>query len=320
MQRGHQLDARRRTAARRAAGARRAPRRRRAPTASSSAVSVGSPSVRRLRVVAEHAREPQLAIVAVGVQSASTRIRFCVSVPVLSDATTVVLPSVSTAGRCRMIACRRAIRRTPTASAIVTTAGSPSGTAATARLMPGQRGVGEREAAHGGDDARAATAATPIATVITRPKRARSRVSGVSSGLTPSSSVEIRPSSVRGAGRDGHAAAAARGHDGAGVEHAAALGQRRVGGDRLRRPCRPARTRRSARPPARAAPRRRAAARRPPRGRPARPRAGRRARPARLGSRPTRRRGARGRARRPARPAPRSPARRGTPARTRSAR
>ena len=35
-----------------------------------------------------------------------------------------------------MIACRRAIRRTPTASAIVTTAGSPSGTAATARLIP----------------------------------------------------------------------------------------------------------------------------------------------------------------------------------------
>ena len=119
----------------------------------------------------------------------------------------------------------------------------------------------------------------------------------------------MRPSSVCGAGRDGHAAAAARGHDRAGVEQAAALGQRRVGGDGVRRPCRPARTRRSARPPARAAPRRRAAARPRPRGRPARPRPGRRAPPARPGSRPRRRRGARARARRPARPAPRSRAR-----------
>ena len=35
-----------------------------------------------------------------------------------------------------MIARRRAIRWTPIANAIVTTAGRPSGTAATARLMP----------------------------------------------------------------------------------------------------------------------------------------------------------------------------------------
>ena len=73
---------------------------------------------------------------ACGVHAACTVIWLRVSVPVLSDATTVVEPSVSTAGRWRMIARRRAIRRTPIASAIVTTAGSPSGTAATARLMP----------------------------------------------------------------------------------------------------------------------------------------------------------------------------------------
>ena len=65
-----------------------------------------------------------------------TVMRFSVSVPVLSEAITVALPSASTAGRRRMIACRRAIRCTPIANAIVTTAGSPSGTAATARLIP----------------------------------------------------------------------------------------------------------------------------------------------------------------------------------------
>ena len=95
-----------------------------------------------------------------------------------------------------MIACRRAIRRTPTASAIVTTAGSPSGTAATARLMPasaaspsGKPRTAATTASSDGGDARSQP-------VITRPKRARSRVSGVSSGLTASSSVEMRPSSV----------------------------------------------------------------------------------------------------------------------------
>ena len=45
---------------------------------------------------------------------------------------TVVEPSVSTAGSRRITARRRAIRWTPTASAIVTIAGSPSGIAATA--------------------------------------------------------------------------------------------------------------------------------------------------------------------------------------------
>lgn len=61
-------------------------------------------------------------------------IRPSVSVPVLSDATTVTEPSVSTACRRRGIACRRAIRRAPSARARVTTAGRDSGTAATTRL------------------------------------------------------------------------------------------------------------------------------------------------------------------------------------------
>ena len=52
--------------------------------------------------------------------------------PVLSVQMTVVEPSVSTAGSLRITARRWAIRWTPTASAIVTIAGSPSGIAATA--------------------------------------------------------------------------------------------------------------------------------------------------------------------------------------------
>ncbi len=56
-------------------------------------------------------------------------------VPVLSVQITLVEPRVSTAASLRTRARRRAMRMTPRESATVTTAGSPSGTAATARLM-----------------------------------------------------------------------------------------------------------------------------------------------------------------------------------------
>lgn len=59
-----------------------------------------------------------------------------VIVPVLSVATTVTDPSVSTAGSARTMTWRRAMRCAPTASAIVTTSGSDSGSAATVRLSP----------------------------------------------------------------------------------------------------------------------------------------------------------------------------------------
>ena len=58
--------------------------------------------------------------------------RFCVRVPVLSEQMTEALPSVSTAGRRRMIALRLTIRCTPMASTMVTMAGRPSGMADTA--------------------------------------------------------------------------------------------------------------------------------------------------------------------------------------------
>ena len=65
-----------------------------------------------------------------------TVILFWVKVPVLSEQITVAQPRVSTDGNRRTIAFRRIIRCTPSASAIVTIAGSPSGMAATARLTP----------------------------------------------------------------------------------------------------------------------------------------------------------------------------------------
>ena len=63
-----------------------------------------------------------------------TVILFSVSVPVLSVQITVAQPSASTACNFRTITFFLTMRCTPIASVIVTTAGSPSGTAATARL------------------------------------------------------------------------------------------------------------------------------------------------------------------------------------------
>ncbi len=70
------------------------------------------------------------------VTTTRTVISFFVSVPVLSEAMTLAEPSVSTAARRRTMAWRRAMRCTPIDSTAVTTAGSPSGTAATASATP----------------------------------------------------------------------------------------------------------------------------------------------------------------------------------------
>ena len=71
-----------------------------------------------------------------GVHVATTSVEPAVKVPVLSVARTVTEPRASTAGSDRTIAPRLAIRRVPPARANATTAGSDSGMAATARLMP----------------------------------------------------------------------------------------------------------------------------------------------------------------------------------------
>ncbi len=65
-----------------------------------------------------------------------TVISLRVRVPVLSEAMTVAEPSVSTAARWRTMALRAAIRCTPSDRTAVTTAGRPSGTAATASATP----------------------------------------------------------------------------------------------------------------------------------------------------------------------------------------
>jgi hypothetical protein len=58
---------------------------------------------------------------------------FVVRVPVLSLQITVVHPNVSTEGRDLTMALKRAILLVPRAKHVVTTAGRPSGIAATAR-------------------------------------------------------------------------------------------------------------------------------------------------------------------------------------------
>ena len=65
--------------------------------------------------------------------SFATAMLLVVSVPVLSEQMTVVQPRVSTAGSVRTMAFRRAIFWEPRARHVVTTAGRPSGMAATAR-------------------------------------------------------------------------------------------------------------------------------------------------------------------------------------------
>ena len=64
--------------------------------------------------------------------TSTTCILFCVRVPVLSDAITVLLPNVSTAGNFLIILFFLAILVIPIDSIMVTTVGNPSGIAATA--------------------------------------------------------------------------------------------------------------------------------------------------------------------------------------------
>ena len=66
-------------------------------------------------------------------RSLHTLMALVVSVPVLSEHITVVHPRVSTAGSVRTMALCCAIFLDPSARQVVTTAGSPSGMAATAR-------------------------------------------------------------------------------------------------------------------------------------------------------------------------------------------
>ena len=124
-----------------------------------------------------------------------TSIRFRVSVPVLSEQMTVTEPSVSTAGSFRIRARRASIRCEPRARVTVTTAGSPSGIAATARL------TAERNSSTGSSPRnspipkrRATIASASSARFL--PRSAIRRWSGVASRRTSESIRAIRPSSV----------------------------------------------------------------------------------------------------------------------------
>ena len=126
--------------------------------------------------------------------SSSACMRFCVSVPVLSEQMVVTDPSVSTDGRRRTSACTATMRRAPRASSTVTTAGRASGMAATARLMAVSamsRGTSPRRM-----PTTKITAQMPSTAMAKRlPKAARRSCSGVLRSPV-SSSVATLPSSV----------------------------------------------------------------------------------------------------------------------------
>ena len=129
------------------------------------------------------------------VQTRTTDISPDVSVLVLSVQTTVVEPSVSTAGSLRTSACRLAMRRIPTASAIVATAGSASGTAATASAMPVST-TRPNGAPWIAPNVATTAATTRVSQTRRWPSASSRRSSGVrSSGIDPTS-VPMRPTSV----------------------------------------------------------------------------------------------------------------------------
>ena len=123
-------------------------------------------------------------------------ISFFVSVPVLSEQITDAEPSVSTDESLFTIARRRAIRCTPSASTTDSTAGSPSGTAATASATPTSSTETMSEAVRISAVSRiAVTTTTAIAiTAIPsmRPIRSTSRCSGVlCASMRPSSRATL---------------------------------------------------------------------------------------------------------------------------------
>ena len=130
-----------------------------------------------------------------GVCTARTVIWFRVSVPVLSEQITVVLPSVSTAGSRRITARRRAIRPTPIASVIVTAAGSPSGIAPTASATAAMN-ISLALSPRARPITKVTAASATITTVSTLLTRASLRVSGVAGTSAPPTSRWISPSSV----------------------------------------------------------------------------------------------------------------------------
>ena len=150
------------------------------PAPSGSTVALLARARRRRRTSARGSsvRSPTSTAGAPGTQVRRTLMRFCVSVPVLSEQMTEVEPSVSTAGSLRMRACLCAMLRTPRVSVRVTMSCRVSGTAATARetaasIMAQNSSPCRRPVASSATAASTATALTPCTT------RASLRCSGV---------------------------------------------------------------------------------------------------------------------------------------------
>ena len=122
-----------------------------------------------------------------GVTIRSIVISLRVSVPVLSEQIADAEPSVSTDDSRLTIARRRAMRCTPRARTTESTAGSPSGTAATASDTP-TRSTSTTSLAVSMSDVSMIAPMTTTAMMITampsiRPTRSTSRCSGVDSAL-----------------------------------------------------------------------------------------------------------------------------------------
>ncbi len=120
---------------------------------------------------------------------------FWVSVPVLSDAITVVEPRVSTAGSVRTIACRFAMRATPTLIATVRMMGSDSGIEATDNATA-VRNISDTVNPPSSPAPKVKTTAARIAMPIHFSRRAVSSSRGVLTG-GPAINSLMAPSSVR---------------------------------------------------------------------------------------------------------------------------
>jgi hypothetical protein len=130
------------------------------------------------------------------VTTVRTVISFLVRVPVLSEAITVAEPRVSTAGSRRTIAFRRAMRCTPMARTAVTMAGSPSGTAATARATPRMRTSKIAAGSRTPSTSRMVATITAAMTSTTAPSSLPVRSSSFCSGVASSSVRRRRPATL----------------------------------------------------------------------------------------------------------------------------
>ena len=158
-----------------------------------------------------------------------TVISFRVKVPVLSEQITVTEPRVSTLGSLRTRALRRAMRWRPSASATVTTAGRPSGTAATARPTA-SRNASMIRSPRSVWSVKMSAVAIKQTTTSTRPSSASRRCRGVGSADCPLQQAGNPPQLGRHAGRDDGRVPLAGGDHGARVDHVPAIAQ---GGGRV---------------------------------------------------------------------------------------